>query len=340
MSEAARLLEEEYLVPLKPWLHNKRVTDICCQRQGEFWICQDGVWKCEEIPVYIDRLRAIALLGAAIEEKDVNTRNPICDTELPGGKRLNIIMPNVVPSGEISIAIRNPDDEIFPMESILTRYQTAGWNEWKEDRAGRDLSEAAARFREADLIGFLDAAVRARLNILMCGRTGASKTSLAKIVITAIPKSDRIVTIEDGTRELKLTQPNCVRLLYPKNRSSGIGSLELFQAALRMQPDRILVGELRDDAAWTYVEVVSGYSGSITTIHGHTPSEAMRRLALLFKSSESGKGFDTDMMMDILTASVDVIIPLNQSGGVYGMGSVWFVGDEKSGSAADLLKRG
>jgi type IV secretion system protein VirB11 len=196
------------------------------------------------------------------------------------------------------------------------------------------------RFKAKDLVGFLRASVHARLNILMCGMTGASKTTLGKSVISAVPQTERIITIEDGTRELQLTQPNCVRMKYPKEGASGIGSLELFQAALRMQPDRIMVGELRDDAAWTYVEVVSGYSGSITTLHAHTPSEAMRRLAILFKSSQSGKGFDNEMLVDILSASVDVIVPLEREGTDFSINPVWFVGDENSGTAADLLRRG
>ena len=129
--------------------------------------------------------------------------------------------------------------------------------------------------------------MRAKLTILLCGATGSGKTTMSKTLIAAIDPTERLITIED-TLELVIPQPNHVRLLYSKDGMSGspVAAEALLQASLRMRPDRVLVQELRDDAACTYInEVVSGHPGSITTIHGNGAPQAFRRLFSLAKSS-------------------------------------------------------
>ena len=190
--------------------------------------------------------------------------------------------------------------------------------------------------------GFLDASVRARLTILLCGATGSGKTTLSKSLLAAIDPGERIITLED-TLELSLSQPNVVRLLYSKDGLSGasIDPEALLQASLRMRPDRVLLQELRDDAAWTYIgEVVSGHPGSITTIHGQDAASAFKRLFALCKSSPRGRNFDDRTLIDLLSAAVDLIIPLHNAGTEYRIGAAWFAANaaRRGETAADLLR--
>ncbi len=156
------------------------------------------------------------------------------------------------------------------------------------------------------------------------------------------PEQERLITIED-TLELVIPQPNHVRLLYAKD-NIGLARVTaelLLQASLRMRPDRMLLQELRDDAAWTYInEVVSGHPGSITTIHGRDPEQAFKRLLPLVKGSPQGGRWDDKTLMEFLSTAVDLIIPFHNEGAVYEIGEVWFAADaaRRGESAAHLLR--
>ena len=247
-----------------------------------------------------------------------------------------------MPQGTVSLTIRKHENRVAPLSKLGGRYRAKDWNRWRNLRASRDMTELLALYDAGDLEGFLAAAVRARLNMLLCGRTGSGKTTLSKSVLAAIDPAERLITIED-TLELMVLQPNAVRLLYSKDGLSGaeVDAEALLQASLRMRPDRVLLQELRDDAAWTYVnEVVSGHPGSITTIHGHGASEGFRRLFALAKSSPKGAALQDSTLIGLIAAAIDVIIPLEESGGVFGIGSVWFAADaaRRGQTAADLLR--
>ena len=114
----------------------------------------------------------------------------------------------------------------------------------------------------------------------------------------------------------------------------------LLQASLRMKPDRILLQELRDDAAWTYInEVVAGHPGSITTIHGSNPEQAFKRLFALVKGSPQGGRWDDRTLMNFLSSAVDLIVPFHNEGAFYEIREVWFAPDaaRRGESAANLL---
>jgi type IV secretion system protein VirB11 len=192
------------------------------------------------------------------------------------------------------------------------------------------------------LEGFLAACVRARLTVLLCGATGSGKTTMSKTLIGSIDPSERIITIED-TLELIVSQPNHVRLLYSKDNigMSNVTAEALLQASLRMRPDRVLVQELRDEAAGTYInEVVSGHPGSITSIHGKDAPQGFKKLFSLVKGSPQFRSWDDRTLVELLATAVDVIIPFENHGATFAIGEVWFAPDaaRRGSSAVDLLK--
>jgi type IV secretion system protein VirB11 len=330
--------------PLAFWLDNPATEEVCINRPGEAFVRQRGVFQQEPVGLSYPDLEDIATLAGALRKQDVGPRNPLCATELPGGERLQICMPPAVPAGTLSMTIRKPGSSVASLASLASRYHANRWNKWDGRKAAvlRDYRELLALYDSGDLHGFLEMAVRARLTILLCGATGSGKTTMSKTLISAIANAERLITIED-TLELVIAQPNHVRLLYSKDNIglSRVTAEALLQASLRMKPDRILLQELRDDAAWTYInEVVSGHPGSITTIHGRNPEQAFKRLFALVKGSPQGGQWDDRTLMEFLASAVDLIIPFHNEGTLYEIGEVWFAPDaaRRGESAVHLLK--
>ena len=342
MTSPAAPLLDHLLKPLAPWLTDAAVEDIAINEPGRAWIRHHGAWEGVEVPLGLDDLEELAILSGSLRRQEVGVLSPLCATELPGGERLQICMPPAVPNGTISLTIRVHEQDVAPLADVNKRYILDGWNKPKNQRRRRNLSEALEAYRAGDFYKFLDLAVKGRLNGLLCGPTNAGKTTLSKTIISAIPHSKRLITVED-TLELKILQPNVVRLLYSKDDLAGtdIGAEDLVQAGMRMNPDIFLLQELRDDAAWSYLTAIcSGHPGSWTTIHGYDSADAIRRLRLLLKSSVTGRGLEREDLLDLFYSAIDIIIPLEKDSGVLPIvHDVWFVADaaERGETVSDLL---
>src|ERR1700744_1015624 len=330
--------------PLAGWLDDPATEEICINRPGEVFVRQGGSFRRHEMDLALVDLEDIAVLAGALRKQDVGPRNPLCATELPGGERLQICLPPAVPAGTASLTIRKPGHSVAPLSSVAGRYDAKRWNQWqhRQEARAQDFGDLLALYDNGDLQGFLEACVRRRLTILLCGATGSGKTTMSKTLIGAIDPAERIITIED-TLELVIPQPNHVRLLYSKDDIglSNVTAESLLQASLRMRPDRVLVQELRDDAAGTYInEVVSGHPGSITSIHGKDAPQAFKKLFSLVKGSPNFQSWDDQTLIELLSTAIDAIIPFENRGSSYAIGEVWLAADaERRGSSAtDLLR--
>lgn len=319
------------LEPIMHWLDDPTTEEVAINKPLEAFVRQRGTFTKHATRLSLDDLHDIAVLAGALRSQDVGPRSPLCATELPGGERLQICLPPAVPAGTISLTIRRPGSSVSALSSISDRYQTSRWNRWqsrKEVQERRDV-EVLEHFEQGNIENFLRSCVANRLTMLLCGATGSGKTTMSKTLISAIPMDERIITIED-TLELVIPHANHVRLLYSKS-GIGMGNVTaegLLQASLRMRPDRILLGEMRDDAAWTYLnEVVSGHPGSISTIHGANPVQGFKKLFSLVKGSAQGAAFEDKTLLDMLSAAVDVIVPFQTDGEIYEIGEVWLGSD-------------
>jgi type IV secretion system protein VirB11 len=321
------------LKPVRPWLDDPATEEIAINGPGEAFVRQRGVFTRHHLPLGYDDLQDISILAGALRKQDVGPRSPLCATELPGGERLQICLSPSVPNGTVSLTIRRPGSQVSALSDIGKRYQTARWNKWNQRRETeiQALAEVLALYDSGDITGFLRACVRNRLTMLLCGATGSGKTTMGKTLIAAIPPHERLITIED-TLELVIPHENHVRLLYSKSGIGlgGVTAEALLQASLRMRPDRILLGEMRDDAAWTYLnEIVSGHPGSISTIHGANPVQGFKKLFSLVKGSPQGGALEDRTLIGMLSAAIDVIVPFRTSGEVYEIGEVWLAPDAR-----------
>lgn len=219
-------------------------------------------------------------------ERDFSRRNPMVDARLPDGSRVHLVMP---PSslGGTTMTIRK-----FP-EKALTWEDLVSFGSFTEDVAK-----------------FLMACVKIRLNVVVSGGTGSGKTTLLNVISSFIPEDERTVTIEDSA-ELQLSQRHVVRLeTAPAIPNSDQGKLtirDLVKGSLRMRPDRIIVGEIRDGAALDMLQAMNtGHDGSLTTVHSNSSRDAIARLETLVLMA----GMDLPVMVirKQISSAVDLII--------------------------------
>jgi pilus assembly protein CpaF len=255
----SELLDEVFgLGPLEPLLKDPTISDILVNRKDMAYIERDGILKRVDIRFRDDRHllqiidRIVAQVGRRVDES-----SPMVDARLPDGSRVNAIIPPLALDGP-ALSIRRFG------ASPLTAAQMV------------ELKSLSPEMLEV-----LGAAVRARINVLISGGTGAGKTTFLNMLSSYIPESERLVTIEDAA-ELQLQQDNIVRLETRPPNVEGKGAVrqrQLLINSLRMRPDRIIIGEVRGEEAFDMLQAMNtGHEGSMTTIHANTCRDALARL--------------------------------------------------------------
>jgi type IV secretion system protein VirB11 len=240
------------LAPIAADLADDTTTEIVIQRPGEVGVERRSGWTWRDVPeLTFDRLDGIAVLCAAMSQQDVGPDRPLCGSVLPDGQRVQICRPPAVPAGTISLTIRRPNS-FSPSLSMLAQGGLFAGTDAAQLRAHPDDAELVELHRAKDWPRFLALAVRAHKTILASGDTGSGKTTVAKALIQEIPEHERLVTIED-TAEFNLSRRNVASLFYSKGDQglARVRSEDLIEAALRMRPDRVLMQELRDGAAFS-----------------------------------------------------------------------------------------
>ena len=253
------ILDEVFgLGPLEPLLRDPNVNDILVNTYKQVYVERGGHLQKVATSFQDDRhlLRVIDRIVSAVGRR-VDDSSPMVDARLADGSRVNAIIPPLAVDGPL-LSIRR-----FPKERLK----------------GEDLVQYRAMTRP--MLDFLGHCVRARLNALISGGTGAGKTTLLNVMSSYISEHERIATIEDAA-ELQLHQEHVVRLETRPANVEGKGAVkqrQLVVNALRMRPDRIVVGEVRGEEALDMLQAMNtGHDGSLTTIHANTPRDALSRV--------------------------------------------------------------
>jgi type IV secretion system protein VirB11 len=296
---------------LRPILINRNVTEICINRPGEAYVETREGWRCVPLAfVTFEWCMSLAKLVANSTRQRIDPESPLLSAALPGGERIQIVLPPATTPGTVAITIRRPADEVWTLEELERR------GVFRSTR----LASTAPDETEIELLRLLEArdyslymrrAVAARKNILVSGPTGSGKTTFTKALIREIPPDERLITIEDA-RELVLDKhPNHVRLYYSKD-DQGLARVtpkQLLESCLRMKPDRILLAELRGEEAFDYLRNVnSGHPGSITSIHAASAELAFEQLVLLVKQSRAGQELAREEIKQLLYLLIDVVV--------------------------------
>jgi type IV secretion system protein VirB11 len=318
----------ELLKPFSTFLQDALLYEVIVNRPGQVLTEGPGGWRTHDLPgLTFDKLMRLARTVASFSHQSLDETRPILSATLPGGERIQIVIPPATLKETVSITIRRPSSVDFTLDDLEERNFFADTRavgaRHPSDNEGLRALYLAGRFKD-----FLRQSVVARKNIVISGATGSAKTTLSKALIKHIPDNERIISIED-TPELVIPQPNNVRLFYSKDRQglSEIGPKELLESSLRMRPDRILLQELRDGTAFYYIRNVnSGHPGSITTVHADSVALAFEQLALLIKESKAGGDLKRTEILNLLKASIDVVVQCERSGGAFRAAELYFRG--------------
>jgi len=251
------------LGPLEPLLAAPDVTEVMVNGPGHAYIERAG--RLERIDLALDapgivRLveRVVAPLGLRLDRS-----SPMVDARLPDGSRLHAVLPPLAIDGPC-ITIRRFGARLVPLDAF-----------------GLDAGASA----------FLRWSVEVGWNLVVAGGTSAGKTTLLNALSGAVPDDERVVTIEE-TAELRLVQPHVVRLEARPPNAEGIGAVPvraLVRAALRMRPDRVVVGEVRGGEAFDMLQALNtGHDGSLSTVHANSAADALTRLETLVLLAETG----------------------------------------------------
>jgi type IV secretion system protein VirB11 len=323
MARAGETTLRLLIEPLQAWLDDPHVTEICINQPGEVWVERRGEWGLHPMPsLDFGALDSIATLAAAMTHQDVGPDHPLCATALPDGQRVQICRPPAVGPGQISITIRRPSS----FRPTLGTLEGKGLFKQATGHERHDAAMAGA-YHASDSCAFLSAAILARKNILICGATGSGKTTLARALIEAIPREERLVTIEDTPEWEAIPQRNRVALFYSKGDqgSARVRSEDLLEASLRMRPDRVLMQELRDGAAFAYLRgVVAGHPGSITTLHAQSAAGAFDALRLMVRQHPAGATLADADVRALLSQMVDIVVHCERHGNAFGVSEVWW----------------
>jgi pilus assembly protein CpaF len=278
------------LGPLESLMKDPEVTDILVNNHSQVYVERYGKLEKTEVRFRDDGHlmqiieRIVSRVGRRVDES-----SPMVDARLPDGSRVNAIIPPLALDGPI-LSIRRFGAEPLTMKDLI------------------QLNSVPEQIAEV-----LKACVRSRLNILISGGTGAGKTTLLNCVSNYIPENERIVTIEDSA-ELKLQQEHIVRLETRPANIEGSGMVtqrELVRNALRMRPDRIIVGEVRGGEALDMMQAMNtGHDGSISTIHANGARDALSRLETMMLMSEIN--LPERALREQIASALDLVIQLSR----------------------------
>ena len=273
-----------YLEPVREHLDDDSVSEILINGPHEVYVERRGrLYKTESRFEHEDHVFALAKNVAQYVGRTLNWENPLLDARLPGGSRVHITLPPVSRKG-ICVAIRKFFREALTVPKLID-FQT--------------ITQTAADFMES--------CVLAEMNMICAGGTGSGKTSLLNVLSAMIPQNQRIIVIEDST-ELQLQQPHLLNYeTRPADRHGrGLISIRnLFRSAMRMRPDRVIIGEVRGGEALDMIQaMVSGHKGSMSTVHSATPRETLARLETLAMMG------DIDMPLHALRSQIGMALDL------------------------------
>ena len=310
---------DAYLAPFRNWLERETVTEILVNRPGEVWIedaTLPAMQRAEDAAVDDHLLQRLAEQVARISHQGINRQHPLLAATLPDGARIQLCGPPAT-RRHWALAIRRHRLVDLPLDAY--------------DR-GPIAPACAAPMPDpaAQPIAFLREAIRRRQTILVAGGTSSGKTTFLNAMLREIPAQERVVIVED-TAELRLPGANGVGLIAVKGDlgEARVSANDLLQAALRLRPDRIVLGELRGAETVSFLRAINtGHPGSFSTVHANSPRGALEQIALM--AMQTGIGLTRAETLDYAAAVIDVVVQLDRAGGKRGIAAI--------ARSADLLR--
>ncbi|WP_308515764.1 P-type DNA transfer ATPase VirB11 [Sphingomonas flavescens] len=292
---------DAYLEPFRAWLAQDDVTEILVNRPGEVWVEQRGkMTRHASDKVDDNLLQRLAEQVARVSNQGISRERPLLAAMLPNGARVQFVAPTAT-RAHWALAMRRHCLLDLPLDAYAT-------GPLKPQAVETKISA------EEDPVGFLRQAVKDRKTILISGGTSTGKTTFLNAMLREVPVEQRVIVVED-TAEVQLHGPNDLGLIAVKGElgEALINTDDLLQAALRLRPDRILLGELRGKEAVSFLRAVNtGHPGSFSTIHANSTSGALEQLSLMVM--QSGLGLSRSETIEYARSVIDVVVQLGRDG--------------------------
>ena len=277
--------------PITELLNDPNITEIMINSKDEIYVEIDGQISKDDSVSFINNEHIVRTIQKIVQPlgRTIDTANPMVDARLSDGSRLNAVIPPLSLKGPV-VTIRKFRRDLESIEDYL--------------RTGT-MTPYMARF--------LEACVKARLNIIICGGTGSGKTTLLNALSSFISDDERIITIEDAA-ELKLKQSHVISLETRLVNYEGTGEVtirDLVINSLRMRPDRIIVGEVRGKEAFDMLQAMNtGHDGSLTTMHANSPTDSLNRLETMVLMS--GIEIPINAVREYIENAIDIVINISR----------------------------
>ena len=314
------------LDPIRPWLEETQVVEICVNGPGAVWVERFGQSAMERhaVPALTETtIRHLAERVAGFSGQSINEEHPLLSAALPTGERFQGVLPPATTGGG-AFAIRKQ----VIKEMRLDDYRKLGSFEKVVTAAEGTLSDVDRTLCEhldaGRIEDFIRLAVLSRYSILLSGGTSSGKTTFLNAILKEVPADERIITIED-TREVNPIQTNFLPLVASKgDQGEARVTVEtLLQASLRLRPDRIFLGEIRGAEAYSFLRAINtGHPGSITTVHADSPAGAFEQLALMVM--QAGLGLRREEIVGYIKSVLPIVIQQQKIGGWRGTSAVYF----------------
>ncbi len=267
------------------------ITEVMINGPEDIFIEQNGhLFKMEKQFESERRLEDIIQRIVGLAGREVNQANPICDTRLPDGSRVNVVLPPIALCGP-TLTIRKFSKTPMTIERLISY--------------GSITREIADK---------LELLVKAKYNIFICGGTGSGKTTFLNALSNYIPKDERVITIEDSAELQIVGVENLVRLETRNANAAGVGQItirDLIKSSLRMRPERIVVGEVRGGEALDMLQAMNtGHDGSLSTGHANSTQDMLSRLETMVL--QGAPGLPLEAIRQQIASAVDIIVHLSR----------------------------
>lgn len=317
-----------WLEPLQPYMNNmkgKGITDVAVNFPKVVFFEDNYGWHEEAAPdITIEWVEMLSTAVARYSKQEINDKKPILSAELPGGERIQLVLPPAVEVGRPSITIRVPDTNIRTMDGYIEQrmFDRVLWANPFMPQATPSQMRALLRrddqilvehLERNDVRSFLIDAVRFHKNIAVIGGTGSGKTTLMKTLCEYISPYERILTVEDVRELFKGGSQfrNTVHMLYSKGQQgvANVTPADLLASANRMKPDRVLLAEMRGSEAFDVLKLLtSGNKGLITSYHADNPQLGFERFCLMAMEHPEAKSYDKHDLLRVVQSTMDVIL--------------------------------
>ena len=333
---AALPLLDFALAPFAEFMADDTVEDIIMNRPNEVFVRRGATTTRHEVAVDFVDQQGIAILAAAIKGQNVGKATPLLSCDLPGGTRLQAVLPPCVNDGTVALAIRRAKKTSPTLDQLAADGIFSGVEPLR-DGLSRDTEALVTLYHEAcratgpdqrhrAWTAFLRATMKAHMTHVLCGEVGSGKTFFGMGLANEIPLDDRLVTVQDSDEWSALPHRNRTDLFYSKGGqgAANVTPNDLVEASLRLAMRWLLLQELRGAEAFSFLRARrSGHPG-LTTCHASSTREVFPTLALMVKQAPAASSVELTDIEASLKSLIDVVVHFHRPEGRFAVSEVWF----------------